>query len=94
MTLIARDLRGRARPGEDRVDSRTAREGLAAVVVDPAWVPDRKETLVRALARMIRGLTEYIPGPDAGSPRRRNTGDAEEAAGREGVPPTTKTRKE
>jgi hypothetical protein len=38
--------------------------GKAGILADPACAPDRKEALVRTFARMIRGLTEYIPGPD------------------------------
>ena len=41
--------------------------GKAGILADPACAPDRKEALVRAFARMIRGLTEYIPGPDMGT---------------------------
>src|SRR5678816_4326686 len=40
--------------------------GKAGILADPACAPDRKEALVRTFARMIRGLTEYIPGPDMG----------------------------
>jgi glutamate dehydrogenase/leucine dehydrogenase len=41
--------------------------GKAGILADPACAPDRKEALVRTFARMIRGLTEYIPGPDMGT---------------------------
>ena len=41
--------------------------GKAGIVGDPACEPQRKEQIVRAFARMIRGLTEYIPGPDMGT---------------------------
>lgn len=41
--------------------------GKAGILADSTCAPDRKEALVRAFARMIRGLTEYIPGPDMGT---------------------------
>jgi glutamate dehydrogenase/leucine dehydrogenase len=41
--------------------------GKAGILADPACAPQRKEALVRTFARMIRGLTEYIPGPDMGT---------------------------
>jgi glutamate dehydrogenase/leucine dehydrogenase len=39
----------------------------SGIIADPACEPEDKERLVRAFARMIRGLTEYIPGPDMGT---------------------------
>ncbi len=41
--------------------------GKSGIIADPATAPADKERLVRAFARMIRGLTEYIPGPDMGT---------------------------
>jgi glutamate dehydrogenase/leucine dehydrogenase len=41
--------------------------GKSGILAEPASPPARKEALVRAFARMIRGLTEYIPGPDMGT---------------------------
>ncbi|HXJ81345.1 MAG TPA: Glu/Leu/Phe/Val dehydrogenase dimerization domain-containing protein [Candidatus Methylomirabilis sp.] len=41
--------------------------GKSGIVADPACAPSDKERLVRVFARMIRGLTEYIPGPDMGT---------------------------
>jgi glutamate dehydrogenase (NAD(P)+) len=41
--------------------------GKAGIIADPACAPADKERLVRSFARMIRGLTEYIPGPDMGT---------------------------
>jgi glutamate dehydrogenase (NAD(P)+) len=41
--------------------------GKSGIIADPACEPEEKERLVRAFARMIRGLTEYIPGPDMGT---------------------------
>jgi glutamate dehydrogenase (NAD(P)+) len=41
--------------------------GKSGIVADPACAPTEKERLVRTFARMIRGLTEYIPGPDMGT---------------------------
>ena len=44
--------------------------GKAAIVADPAAPPADKERLVRAFARAIGSLTEYIPGPDMGTDER------------------------
>jgi glutamate dehydrogenase (NAD(P)+) len=41
--------------------------GKSGIIADPACAPAEKERLVRAFARTIRGLTEYIPGPDMGT---------------------------
>ncbi|MDH3205172.1 MAG: Glu/Leu/Phe/Val dehydrogenase [Gemmatimonadota bacterium] len=39
--------------------------GKAGILADPKTVP--KESLIRAFARAIRGLGDYIPGPDMGT---------------------------
>ena len=39
----------------------------SGIIADPACEPEDKERLIRAFARMIGGLTEYIPGPDMGT---------------------------
>ena len=41
--------------------------GKSGIVANPECEPQEKEQLVRAFARTIRGLTEYIPGPDMGT---------------------------
>lgn len=41
--------------------------GKAAILADPAVPPAEKERLVRAFARAIRDLKDYIPGPDMGT---------------------------
>jgi glutamate dehydrogenase (NAD(P)+) len=41
--------------------------GKSGIVADPSCTAGDKERLVRTFARMIRGLTEYIPGPDMGT---------------------------
>jgi glutamate dehydrogenase (NAD(P)+) len=41
--------------------------GKAGVIADPARPSAEKERLVRAFARAIASLTEYIPGPDMGT---------------------------
>lgn len=41
--------------------------GKSGILADPTCSPPQKEALVRAFARMIRELTEYIPGPDMGT---------------------------
>ncbi|MEK7837030.1 MAG: Glu/Leu/Phe/Val dehydrogenase dimerization domain-containing protein, partial [candidate division NC10 bacterium] len=41
--------------------------GKSGILADPTCSPPQKEALVRTFARMIRELTEYIPGPDMGT---------------------------
>jgi glutamate dehydrogenase (NAD(P)+) len=41
--------------------------GKAVIVADPAMPPADKERLMRAFARSIADLTEYVPGPDMGT---------------------------
>jgi glutamate dehydrogenase (NAD(P)+) len=41
--------------------------GKSGIIADPACAPADKERLVRSFARMIRELTDYIPGPDMGT---------------------------
>lgn len=41
--------------------------GKSGILADPTCPPQQKEALVRTLARMIRELTGYIPGPDMGT---------------------------
>lgn len=41
--------------------------GKSGIIADPACPPAQKERLIRTFARMIRDLTEYIPGPDMGT---------------------------
>jgi glutamate dehydrogenase (NAD(P)+) len=44
--------------------------GKSGIAADPAGTPADKERLIRAFARAIRSLTEYIPGPDMGTDER------------------------
>jgi glutamate dehydrogenase (NAD(P)+) len=44
--------------------------GKAGIVANPAAPPADKERLIRAFARAIRSLVEYIPGPDMGTDER------------------------
>ncbi len=39
----------------------------SGIIADPACSREQKEKLVRTFARMIKELTEYIPGPDMGT---------------------------
>ena len=39
----------------------------SGIIADPACSREQKEMLVCAFARMIKELTEYIPGPDMGT---------------------------
>jgi glutamate dehydrogenase/leucine dehydrogenase len=42
----------------------------AAIVHDPTCTPKRKQELVRAFARAMRDISDYIPGPDMGTDER------------------------
>lgn len=44
--------------------------GKSGIIADPAAPAADKERLVRAFARAIRSLTDYIPGPDMGTDER------------------------
>ncbi|MCB0997124.1 MAG: Glu/Leu/Phe/Val dehydrogenase [Acidimicrobiales bacterium] len=44
--------------------------GKAVIVADPRQPLDTKEALVRAFARRIADLADYIPGPDMGTDER------------------------
>lgn len=39
----------------------------SVIMADPGMAADEKEELIRAFARAIRDLTDYIPGPDMGT---------------------------
>lgn len=41
--------------------------GKSGILADPKMDPPQKERLIRAFARAIRDITEYIPGPDMGT---------------------------
>jgi glutamate dehydrogenase/leucine dehydrogenase len=41
--------------------------GKAGIIADPACTLEQKQRLVRAFARLIGNLTDYIPGPDMGT---------------------------
>jgi glutamate dehydrogenase/leucine dehydrogenase len=41
--------------------------GKAGIIADPSMDPAAKEAVVRWFARAIRGLDQYIPGPDMGT---------------------------
>ena len=41
--------------------------GKSVIFADPAMDPDKKEQLIRAFARAIEPITDYIPGPDMGT---------------------------
>jgi glutamate dehydrogenase/leucine dehydrogenase len=41
--------------------------GKAGIIADPLMSPSDKEAAVRWFARSIRGLDQYIPGPDMGT---------------------------
>ena len=44
--------------------------GKSVIFGDPKIAPEDKERLIRAFARGIRDLVEYIPGPDMGTDER------------------------
>ena len=44
--------------------------GKSVIFADPAMTLDAKERLIRAFARAMRDITDYIPGPDMGTDER------------------------
>lgn len=44
--------------------------GKSVIAADPAMPPERKELTIRAFAQAIRGVCEYIVGPDMGTSER------------------------
>ncbi len=41
--------------------------GKSGIIADPTQPEEKREELIRTFARMIRNVTEYIPGPDMGT---------------------------
>lgn len=58
--------------------------GKAGIVADPR--SESKETLVRAFARAIRDLVEYVPGPDMGTDERAMAWTLDEIGRAVGLP--------
>ena len=61
--------------------------GKAVVFADPAMPPERKERLVRAFARAIGDVKDYIPGPDMGTDERCMAWVRDETGRSVGLPP-------
>jgi glutamate dehydrogenase (NAD(P)+) len=61
--------------------------GKSVLFGDPAMDVARKEQLVRAFARAIEGLVEYIPGPDMGTDERCMAWVHDEIGRAVGLPP-------
>jgi glutamate dehydrogenase (NAD(P)+) len=61
--------------------------GKSVIFGDPKMAPERKERLIRAFARAIRDLVEYIPGPDMGTDERCMAWIKDEIGRAVGLPP-------
>jgi glutamate dehydrogenase/leucine dehydrogenase len=61
--------------------------GKSVIVGDPRIEPAKKEQLIRAFARAIRDLLEYIPGPDMGTDERCMAWIKDEIGRAVGLPP-------
>ena len=61
--------------------------GKAVIFGDPKMAPLNKEKLIRAFARAIRDLVEYIPGPDMGTDERCMAWIHDEIGRAVGLPP-------
>jgi glutamate dehydrogenase/leucine dehydrogenase len=61
--------------------------GKSVIFADPKMAPSEKESLVRAFARGIRDLVEYIPGPDMGTDERAMAWVKDEIGRAVGLPP-------
>jgi glutamate dehydrogenase (NAD(P)+) len=61
--------------------------GKSVIFADPKMPLDGKERLIRAFARSIRDLAEYIPGPDMGTDERCMAWIHDEIGRAAGLPP-------
>jgi glutamate dehydrogenase/leucine dehydrogenase len=61
--------------------------GKSVIFGDPKMAAAQKERLIRAFARAIRDLTEYIPGPDMGTDERCMAWIKDEIGRAVGLPP-------
>ena len=61
--------------------------GKSVIFGDPKMAPSNKEKLIRAFARGIRDLVEYIPGPDMGTDERCMAWIKDEIGRAVGLPP-------
>ncbi|MGZ9144053.1 MAG: Glu/Leu/Phe/Val family dehydrogenase [Candidatus Binatia bacterium] len=61
--------------------------GKSVIFGDPKMAPAKKELLIRAFARAIRDLVEYIPGPDMGTDERCMAWIKDEIGRAVGLPP-------
>ncbi len=61
--------------------------GKAVIFGDPGVSDAEKEQLVRAFARAIRDITDYIPGPDMGTDERCMAWTKDEIGRAVGLPP-------
>ncbi|MDH3663451.1 MAG: Glu/Leu/Phe/Val dehydrogenase [Alphaproteobacteria bacterium] len=61
--------------------------GKSVIVADPKQDPERKEQLVRAFARAIEPITDYIPGPDMGTNETAMAWVRDEIGRAVGLPP-------
>lgn len=61
--------------------------GKSVIFGDPKMVQAKKELLIRAFARAIRDLVEYIPGPDMGTDERCMAWIKDEIGRAVGLPP-------
>ena len=61
--------------------------GKSVIFGDPKMEPAKKEQLIRAFARAIRDLVEYIPGPDMGTDERCMAWIKDEIGRAVGLPP-------
>jgi glutamate dehydrogenase (NAD(P)+) len=61
--------------------------GKSVIFGDPKMAPASKENLIRAFARAIRDLVEYIPGPDMGTDERCMAWIKDEIGRAVGLPP-------
>ena len=61
--------------------------GKSAILADPKLPLSDKERLVRTFARAIKGITEYIPGPNMGTDERCMAWVKDEIGRAVGLPP-------
>jgi glutamate dehydrogenase (NAD(P)+) len=61
--------------------------GKSVIVADPKQDPERKEQLIRAFAKAIEPISDYIPGPDMGTNETAMAWVRDEIGRAVGLPP-------
>ncbi|MGI9501070.1 MAG: Glu/Leu/Phe/Val family dehydrogenase, partial [Geminicoccaceae bacterium] len=77
----------RAMPLKNAAAGLTHGGGKSVIMADPKQNPERKESLVRAFAKAIEPIGDYIPGPDMGTNETAMAWVRDEIGRAVGLPP-------